>query len=321
MDCKESIKEYCKSLRLDLVGFTKCRIFHELIPEFTERQNKNRQNEFEGKNINKRVDPFQYMKEGKTIISIAFPYLFNLDHKCDIYFSKYTQGRDYHIVVNEYLQKICNFIKSKGYRAEYFVDSNDLPERYIAYLCGIGFIGKNNMLITEKYGSYIFLGEIITDIEMDEDEPIECKCKDCNRCIKVCPTDSLSSKNPNICLSYITQKKHIEDEWMTKLKGRMFGCDTCQRICPYNNNVITSDIEEFKPFNYMENLNLEELIYINNKDFKEKYKLTSCGWRGKSILQRNALINCITLNNNVKVEGKNIKSPYVLDYYHRLLKK
>ncbi|EKS4343396.1 tRNA epoxyqueuosine(34) reductase QueG [Clostridium botulinum] len=321
MDYKESIKEYCRNLGLDLIGFTKCRIFHELIPELIERKNENRQNEFEGKDINKRVDPFQYMREGKTIISIAFPYLFNLDYKNNIYFSKYTQGRDYHTIVNEYLKKICEFIQSKGYRAEHFVDSNDLPERYIAYLCGIGFIGKNNMLITEKYGSYVFLGEIITDMEMDADEPMECRCKDCNICLKACPTNSLENKDPNICLSYITQKKNIEDEWFDKLKGRMFGCDTCQRVCPYNKNIDTSNIEGFKPFNFMENLDLEELIYVNNKEFKEKYKLTSCGWRGKSILQRNALINCITMNKNIDIQGKNIKSPYVLDYYHRLLKK
>ncbi|HDK7139297.1 TPA: tRNA epoxyqueuosine(34) reductase QueG [Clostridium botulinum] len=321
MDCKESVKEYCRNLGLNLIGFTKCRIFHELIPGLTKRKNENRQNEFEDKDINKRVDPFQYMKEGKTIISIAFPYLFNLGHKHDVYFSKYTQGRDYHTVVNEYLQKICNFIQSKGYRAEYFVDSNNLPERYIAYLCGIGFIGKNNMLITEKYGSYVFLGEIITDMETDEDEPMECKCEECNICLRACPTSSLEHKDPNICLSYITQKKNIEDDWFNKLKGRMFGCDTCQRVCPYNKNINTSNIEGFKTFDFMENLDLEELIYVNNKEFKEKYKLTSCGWRGKSILQRNALINCITMNKDVDIQGKNIKSPYVLDYYHRLLKK
>lgn len=113
MDCKESVKEYCRNLGLNLIGFTKCRIFHELIPGLTKRKNENRQNEFEGKDINKRVDPFQYMKEGKTIISIAFPYLFNLGHKHDIYFSKYTHGRDYHTVVNEYLQKYVILYKAK----------------------------------------------------------------------------------------------------------------------------------------------------------------------------------------------------------------
>lgn len=91
MDYKESIKEYCRNLGLDLIGFTKCRIFHELIPELIERKNENRQNEFEGKDINKRVDPFQYMREGKTIISIAFPYLFNLDYKNNIYFQIYSR--------------------------------------------------------------------------------------------------------------------------------------------------------------------------------------------------------------------------------------
>jgi epoxyqueuosine reductase len=226
------------------------------------------------------------------------------------------------VIVSEYLKKICSHIESLGGEAIYFVDSNPLPERYIAYLCGIGFIGKNNMVITERYGSYVFLGEIITNLEIEPDVPVKQKCGSCNICLNECPTKAISKTGscPNVCLSYITQKKHIEDVWFEKLKGKMFGCDSCQTECPYNKKAESSQIEGFKPYEFMKNIDLEELINIDNKVFREKYALTSCGWRGKNVLQRNALINFAVNNRKLDINISNIKSPYVLDYYHRLLK-
>ena len=238
MDYKLRILEYCKSLGLDTVGFAKCRVFSELKPYFQDRKIKGLENEFEEKEIEKRINPFLYMENGKTIISIAFPYLFDYDFDEIVNFSKYTKGRDYHSIVSEYLKKVCEFIESLGGEAIYFVDSNSLPERYIAAQCGIGFIGKNNMVITEKYGSYVFLGEIIMDLYIEEDKPKQNKCGHCNICQNACPTGAIKDENiPNICLSYITQKKDIEHEWFSKFKGRIFGCDTCQKNCPYNKKI------------------------------------------------------------------------------------
>lgn len=318
MNYKMNIIEYCKKLSLDTVGFTECRTFSELKPYFQDRKERVLENEFEEDDIEKRINPFLYMEDGKTIISIAFPYLFDVNFKETISFSKYTRGKDYHVILSGYLKRICEFIESLGGKAIYFVDSNALPERYIAAQCGIGFIGKNNTLITEKYGSYVFLGEIITNLNIEKDKPLKNKCGNCNLCQVACPTGSIKIENtPNICLSYITQKKDIKDEWFGKLKGRMFGCDTCQRVCPYNESAVLSNLEEFRPHEFMDKVSIQELIDIDKKTFKEKYSQTSCGWRGKNILQRNALINAITLNKDIKV-GE-LTSPYVKNYYNRLL--
>ena len=165
---KEDIINYCNSLGLDTLGFIKCREFAELKDFFYERRKQGLENEFEEKDIEKRINPFNYMSDGKTIISIAFPYLHDINY-FDNGFSVYTRGKDYHKVVKSYLSKICEYIESIGGKANSFVDSNFLPERYIAYLAKVGFIGKNNMIITEKYGSYVFLGEIITDLEINCD--------------------------------------------------------------------------------------------------------------------------------------------------------
>jgi len=326
MSDKEEIIEFCKKNGLDVIGFSECRIYHELSPYFSARKKRGLVNEFEDQDVDKRINPFLYMESGKTIITIAFPYLYDLEFSNDVNFSKYTLGRDYHVVASDYMDKICKFIRDKGFRAINVVDANALPERYIAELAGVGFIGKNNTLITQKYGSYVFLGEIITDLVIEPDIPITQKCGNCEICLNACPTKSIVegelgiNNNPNICLSYITQKKNIDDYWFDKLGDRLFGCDTCQRACPCNIEIEFSTIEELKPYEYMEKIELEDLITIDNKLFKDKYKITSCGWRGKNIIKRNAIINAISTQKGKILEAARDTSPYIRDYYYRLLK-
>lgn len=323
MDYKASIKDYCISLGLEVVGFSKCRIYSELALYLEKRRESHVQNEFEEKDIARRINPFLYMEDGKTIISIAFPYFHGEECKGQGkgFFSKYTLGMDYHRVLPGYLEKICSRIEKLGGKAEYFADSNALPERYIAYEGGIGFIGKNNMLITKKYGSYVFLGEIITNLDMEADVPMKNGCGSCGLCLGACPTDSLEKKNPNECLSYITQKKELSDEFMKILDGRLFGCDTCQDVCPYNLAADKSPLECFKPYEFMCDPDLEKLIYMNNYEFREEYKKTASGWRGKGIIQRNALINFFISNPSAKsiIDKEAITSPKLTDIYNRLL--
>lgn len=321
---KDDIISFCNSLGVDTIGFIKCRKFEELKDFFYERKEKGLENEFEEKDVEKRINPFIYMEEGKTIISIAFPYIHNVEYY-DNGFSLYTRGTDYHRVVKFYLNKICEFIESHGGKALSFVDSNFLPERYIAYLGKVGFIGKNNLIITKKYGSYVFLGEIITNIEIDTDErnyndiqKFE-ECGSCELCYKSCPSKAINpyKKNCNICVSYFTQKKDLEDKHIKLLKGRVFGCDSCQSSCPYNDNVEFSNIKEFYPFDFMNKDNTLELLNISTKEFKESFLKTSCGWRGKNVLKRNALIK---ISNKEDISEVKTDSPYLKDYVDRLLK-
>ncbi|MBB6716513.1 tRNA epoxyqueuosine(34) reductase QueG [Clostridium gasigenes] len=326
MELKEKIKDYCEFLGLDTIGFIKCRKFNELREFYNGRKAFNLENEFEEENIEKRINPNIYMEEGKTIISIAFPYLHNVEY-INNGFSVYTRGEDYHKVVKSYLNKICNYIESLGGVAISLVDSNTLPERYIAYLAGVGFIGKNNMIITKKYGSFVFLGEIITNLEINSDDLRTFEelnnfkeCKDCEACYYACPTKAINinRKNCNICLSYLTQKKDLEDKYIKLLNGRVFGCDSCQDVCPYNKNALFSNIEEFKPFSFMNENNTKVLAYINNKDFKETFLKTSCGWRGKNVLKRNAIIK-LAKNDLDSIKELETESPYIINYINRLL--
>lgn len=323
MNNKEKISNYIRSLGLNTFGFTECRIFHELEEYYNYRKMNNLNVEFEDDNIENRINPFLLMNQGKTIISIAFPY-FHKENKNIAKFSKYTLGEDYHLIVNKYLDLICNYINDLGGEANAFVDNNPLPERYIAYLSGLGFVGKNNTFITKEYGSYIFLGEIITSLKLENDKPVLENCENCDLCLKVCPTgvlhDKLINNNFNGCLSYITQKKNIDDIYFNKIK--IFGCDICQDICPFNKEIKDSFIESFKAFNFIKEDSLIDIISLDNKSFKEKYKKCSCGWRGKNILIRNALINYHYKNKEDKDDlYKLIKSPYIKEYYDKLFKK
>lgn len=317
---KDLIKNFSKSLGLDVVGFTSCRVFDELRDKLLLRKKNGTENEFEEKDVENRVNPFIYMEEGKTIISIAFPYLHNKIKNKKVYFSKYTMGRDYHFVVLLYLKRICEYIEELGGKAICLVDSNALPERYIAKKSGIGFIGKNNMLINPIYGSYIFLGEIITNIEIEPDVEMKNKCDECNKCRIACPTGALDNNNFNLCLSYITQKKFLDDNEIKKMGGRIFGCDTCQDVCPFNKDIKFSTLKEFKPFDFMQNIDIDELININKVIFTNKYKLTSSSWRGKNLIQRNALISAFNLNMDIQLQNLKFNSPYVEEYYKKLLK-
>lgn len=332
---RQQIEDFCKAIGLECIGFIKCRRFDELQDFYETRQKLGLQNEFEEKDIEKRISPSHYMAEGKTIISIAFPYYhedMNKETQGHIKgnngFSIYTQRADYHRVVKQYLEAVCDYIVSLGGKALSFVDSNTLPERYIAYLAGVGFIGRNNMVITKQYGSYVFLGEIITDLEIDCEDIRNFKelatyaeCGECTTCIGECPTKSINKKrcNPNICLSYITQKKEITDGEMGLLKGNIFGCDFCQLKCPYNaqGSIQINVLKDFETLTYMHE---DASIYANmdNKYFKEKISQTSCGWRGKNVIRRNAIIHLA--HKGEDIEGYKGDSPYINAYIERLKK-
>lgn len=319
------IEEFCKSLGLDTFGFIPLRKFEELKPFFIMRHDKKLQNEFEEKDIEKRINPFLYMEDGKTILSIAFPYSEGEEEK-ENGFSIYTKRLDYHKVVREYLNQICDLIRSLGGKAEAFVDSNTLPERYIAYLAGVGFIGRNNMVITEKYGSYVFLGEIIMDLEIPCEEKHSFEdiakfeeCGDCKLCYGECPTKSINAfrVNPNICLSYYTQKKELSDQEIQLLKGNVFGCDYCQLKCPYNLKKVQKGLKQFNSLDFM-NEELEVYAQMDNKYFKEFISKTSCGWRGKNVIRRNAILQLARQGKEVdRYQGD---SPYVNEYIWRAQK-
>jgi epoxyqueuosine reductase len=290
---KYKIRDYCKSIGIDYVGVIKAKPFDELREILKERIKNGYYTGFEEENIEKRVDPRITLDNAKSIIVCGFPYYVLDIENSNI--SKYTYGKDYHIVVKEKLESICKFVESKvdGFEYIYYTDTGPLVDRYLANLAGIGYFGVNNNIINDEYGSYIFIGYIISNHDFYEyDKPLDKTCIKCGKCIKMCPGNAILGNfeiNPKRCISFLTQKKEdlLEEEInILNNNKKVFGCDICQEVCPHNKDKKVTNIEEFKE-SLIYNLDYNELEDMSNKEFKRKYGDRSFSWRGKKIIIRN----------------------------------
>lgn len=289
---KEKLKEYSKSLGLDTVGITGVNVNYELEKKLKERIEKDHITGMEEPILENRINPKNIMRDAKSIIVCAFPY--HIDNEKESNLSRYCRGLDYHIVAKELLQKVCDYLDEniEGFEYKIFVDNGPLVDRELAYLSGIGYFGINNNIITDKYGSYVFIGYIINNYEFSLDKPLDKECMKCGKCVKYCPGNALLGNynmNPRKCLSYITQKKEelsLEEVKVIKNSGKIFGCDICQEVCPHNKNIKETHIEEFMK-DLILNLDYEEIDEISNKEFKRRYGNRAFSWRGKKIIKRN----------------------------------
>jgi len=222
----------------------------------------------------------------KVCIVALFPYFCGYPEGSNL--SIYTHGRDYHLVTREVLSSVAQSLKLERY--EIHADIGPEIERSLAAAAGLAFVGRNQMAINEKYGSYFFIGYIACDADLPLSQPCEKSCLDCRRCINACPGAALGdSFNPQKCLSEITQKKGTLADWEKKLileNKTVFGCDICQRVCPHNEGAVYSPIPQFTE-NRIVSLEHSDLAGLTNKTFKEKYGERAFSWRGKAPLLRN----------------------------------
>ncbi len=206
--------------------------------------------------------------------------------------SLYARGIDYHIVAEEKLKKLSDeLIKNGAENIKIHVDKGELDDRKAAYEAGLGFYGMNGMLINPEFGSYFFIGQIVHDLEIEEDVPLDMECIMCGRCERECPGRALSGGKVDTlrCLSEISQKKgelSSGEEALMKKHGTFWGCDICQKVCPHNRGLKDTAIPEFLK-DRIAFLKAEDIEHLSNKEFKEKYKNYAFSWRGKTVLLRN----------------------------------
>lgn len=226
--------------------------------------------------------------EGKSAVVCLFPYYCG---EKDGNLSLYARSLDYHLVIKEKLSLVCDFILTLApeSRCEIFADIGPEIDRRLAYEAGLGFYGKNRMLINDEYGSYFFIGYILCDLNLETDVPLNKSCIGCNRCIENCPGGALGeSFDINKCASHISQKKcDLTESEIAILKksSLVFGCDMCQRVCPHN-NITPKPMKEFTE-NLIDNINLSDLESLSNREFMKKYKNRAFSWRGIKVLERN----------------------------------
>lgn len=325
MDLKKFIIKKSKEINIDIIRFCKADIFENLEKILKERQKKNYHTEFEVQDINKRVDPKLIMPNAKSIICIGMSYNANYKRDDNVKLkgniSRSSWGIDYHKVLSEKLEDLAQEIK-KVIELEYkiYVDTGPLVDREIAKRAGIGWYGKNCSIINNDYGSFIFIGYMITNLEIEEDDQVEEDCGDCTLCIDACPTGAIEKGyivNSKKCISYLTQTNNkIPFELRDKMGIKVYGCDTCQLVCPKNKGVKIANIEEFLPNKTHGLIDIEELFKMSNKEFKEKYGDMSGSWRGKNILKRNSLIALGNMKKGFDIAEKaiNDNSPKVREY-------
>lgn len=241
----------------------------------------------EAAQINKRGIPEQ---DYPTLIVLGYAYPKRIFKHSDTHLipSFYTFGRDYHSLMKEKIEAICQSIP---HATVYGVDNHPLDERLMAELSGVGFKGKNQLIINKQLGSYFFLGYVLLDLSINQTYPLEINdsCGDCHRCIDVCPGHALSENGYDItkCLSAYNQEKKALTLKEIKQNYSLFGCDICQLVCPKNINKGNLIHSEFN-LSGKEKVSIRDLFTMSQKEFYNKYSDMAYLWRGKTILMRNA---------------------------------
>ncbi|TCS83615.1 epoxyqueuosine reductase [Tepidibacillus fermentans] len=302
-ELKKQLIKYAKKIGIDKIGFTSADPFPELKEILIRHRELGYESGFEEKDLEKRTDPKLSLSDAKSMIAIAIAYPSKIETPPKStkgeyrgFVSRSAWGIDYHLILHKKLNHLGQFLKELVPSAEYVVmsDTGALSDHAVAERAGIGWIGKNSLLITPEFGSYVYLGQIITNIFFPEDHPMENQCGDCTRCIDACPTQAIVNPyqvNAKQCLSFITQRKDmLEEHWMEKLGNRIYGCDTCQIVCPKNKGINPIHQELTLPNPELAKPLLKPLLTISNKEFKQTWGQTAAAWRGKKPLQRNAII-------------------------------
>lgn len=300
---KQDIIDYSKEIGIDKIGFTTAGAFSEMKNRLLRQEMLGYQSGFEEKDIEKRVDPSLIFDSPKSIIAIALAYPSKMKNAPQSkrgerrgIFCRASWGTDYHHVLRDRLSKLEEYIVSRVPQARFksMVDTGELVDRAVAERAGIGWSGKNCSIITPEFGSYVYLGEMVTNLPFAPDTPMEDQCGTCNKCVDVCPTGALiegGQLDAQKCIAFLTQTKgFLADEYRVKLGNRLYGCDTCQTVCPENKGMDFHFHEEMEPDPEIAKPLLKPLLKISNREFKEKYGHVSGSWRGKKPIQRNAII-------------------------------
>ncbi len=251
----------------------------------------------------KRQDIRLVMSEVRSLICVALNYYTPHQRPGGEEYgkiSRYAWGRDYHKVIHKKLKALSNWLQGQGenIQARYYADTGPVQDKVWAQKAGIGWIAKNGNVITREYGSWVFLGEVLTNLELDPDKPHTQHCGNCTRCLEACPTDAITSPfvvDANRCIAYHTienRQEKLPEAIASNLQGWVAGCDICQDVCPWNQRFASpTDVEEFQPYPGNIAPKLVELAQISDHEWDERFPASALRRIKPEMLRRNARAN------------------------------
>lgn len=276
------VKQEAKRLGFDFCGVSKATFLEEEAPRLEKWLNNNMQGKMDymANHFDKRLDPRLLVDGAKSVISLLFNYYPEQKQRTDApKISKYAYGDDYHIVIKNKLKEFINTLEEKigKINGRVFTDSAPVLDKAWAKKSGLGWIGKNSNLINKEQGSFFFIAELIVDLELEYDGPIDDYCGTCTKCIDACPTDAIVAPyivDGSKCISYLTieLKENIPSEFKGKMDNWAFGCDICQDVCPWNRFSKTHSEPLFKNTNGLLNYSADEWHEMTEEVFNSVFK-------------------------------------------------
>ena len=294
---KLNIKKWGRELGFAAVGFTSAQPVAGLDGLLQDRFKQGVATPFEGAptSVEQRVNPQNVWQQCQTVAALAYPLPLTLPpQKGEGVIARSAVGEDYHKFMHNKINILVDNMLSNGWigQIKMQVDTGLLVERALALRAGIGWIGRNQQLIIPGQGSFTALGLLLLDQEIPEDQLLPNQCGDCQKCIQACPAQIIgrypfAAKH---CVSYLTQSKDIlTPEECQSLGLRIFGCDTCQEVCPHNRQRLQEE-QKLSSGSLCCGVDLLATLDLSKREFQAVFKNTAAGWRGKSILQRNAFL-------------------------------
>ncbi len=251
----------------------------------------------------KRQDIQQCLPGARSVICVALNYYTPHQHSSDPQhgkISRYGWGRDYHRILHKKLKAFCTWLESQGegIQARYYADTGPVADKVWAERAGLGWIAKNGNLISREYGSWIFLGEVLTNLDLPPDAPHRQHCGTCTRCLEACPTGAIAQPfvvDANRCIAYHTIENRAAElpaAIAKQLQGWVAGCDICQDVCPWNQRFAqVTDEAGFQP--YPENIapTLEDLADLSEAEWDRRFRASALRRIKPAMWRRNARAN------------------------------
>ncbi|MDX2244501.1 MAG: tRNA epoxyqueuosine(34) reductase QueG [Leptolyngbyaceae cyanobacterium bins.302] len=251
----------------------------------------------------KRQDLRSVMPEVQSVICVALNYYTPIAHSTNhetAKISRYGWGRDYHKVLHKKLKALTTWLQAQGdqIQARFYADTGPVQDKVWAQQAGLGWIAKNGNLITREYGSWVFLGEVLTNLELPSDRPHTAHCGTCTRCLEACPTGAIPQPHvvdANRCIAYHTIENRAEQlpaAIATQLQGWVAGCDVCQDVCPWNQRFAQpTNVTEFYPHPWNTAPALSELANLSDEEYERRFTGSALRRIKPWMLRRNAQAN------------------------------